>query len=154
MRKSCIAFVFSLFVINASSSQLKRKTEREVKSKKERNILAGRDSIVGNDEKADTLIGTASYYADKFSGRKTANGESYMHKKLSAACNILPLGTWIRVTNLKNMRSVIVQINDRLHRKNKRIVDLSLAGAEVLGYIKHGLTQVSMEVLTDGVALQ
>jgi len=148
MRKSCIAFVFSLFVINASSSQLKRKTEREVKSKKEKNVL------VGNDEKADTLIGTASYYADKFAGRKTANGESYMHKKLSAACNILPLGTWIRVTNLKNMRSVIVQINDRLHRKNKRIVDLSLAGAEVLGYIKHGLTQVSMEVLTDGVALQ
>ncbi len=149
MRKSWIAFVFSLFVINASSSQLKRKTDKEAKLKKEKSIVLG-----DNDEDSSQMVGTASFYADKFSGRKTATGESYVHKKVSAACNILPLGTWIRVTNLKNMRSVIVQINDRLHKKNKRIVDLSLAGAQVLGYIKHGLTQVRLEVLSDGIALQ
>jgi len=147
MRKSWIALLFSLFVINTSNSQIKRKAEKEPKSKKEKSLLA-RDS-----ETIDTLIGTASYYADKFIGRETATGDVYSHKKLTAACNKLPLGTWVRVTNLKNMRSIIVQINDRLHRKNPRLVDLSLAGAKVLGYIKNGLAHVSVEVLSDNVAL-
>lgn len=93
------------------------------------------------------LYGTASYYADKFNGRKTATGHIYSHDKLTAACNVLPLGTWIRVTNLRNNYAVIVQINDRLHPKNKRIVDLSKMAASKLGYIKRGLTQVKVEVL-------
>jgi rare lipoprotein A len=97
--------------------------------------------------KAKVLYGTASYYADKFNGRKTANGQTYSHDKLTAACNVLPLGTWIRVTNLRNNKSVIVQVNDRLHPKNKRIVDMSKIGAQKLGYVKRGLTQVKVEVL-------
>lgn len=97
--------------------------------------------------KAKVLYGTASYYADKFNGRKTANGQTYSHNKLTAACNVLPLGTWIRVTNLRNNKSVIVQVNDRLHPKNKRIVDMSKLGAQKLGYVKRGLTQVKVEVL-------
>ncbi len=97
--------------------------------------------------KAKALFGIASYYADKFIGRKTATGAIYSHAKATAACNILPLGTWIRVTNLKNKRSVIVQVNDRLHPKNKRIVDMSRSGAEKLGYIGRGLTQVKVEVV-------
>jgi rare lipoprotein A len=91
--------------------------------------------------------GTASYYADKFNGRKTANGEIYDGAKYTAACNVLPLGTWIRVTNSRNKKSVIVKINDRLHPRMKRIVDLSKAAAEKLGYINRGLTQVKVEVL-------
>ena len=51
-----------------------------------------------------TLYGTASYYADKFNGRETANGEVYNSKKMTAACNVLPMGTWIKVTNLSNNR--------------------------------------------------
>jgi rare lipoprotein A len=100
--------------------------------------------------KSRVLYGTASYYADKFNGRKTANGQVYSHTKLTAACNVLPLGTWIRVTNLRNNHTVIVQINDRLHPKNKRIVDLSKAAASKLGYINRGLTQVKVEVLGKG----
>jgi rare lipoprotein A len=96
---------------------------------------------------AKAYYGTASYYADKFTGRKTANGQTYSHEKLTAACNVLALGTWIRVTNLRNNKTVIVQINDRLHPKNKRIVDLSKIAAERLGYLSHGLTQVKVEVL-------
>lgn len=91
--------------------------------------------------------GTASYYADKFTGRKTATGDTYDHEKLTAACNVLALGTWIRVTNLQNNKTVIVQVNDRLHPKNKRIVDLSRLAAQKLGYIGRGLTQVKVEVL-------
>jgi rare lipoprotein A len=94
-----------------------------------------------------TLFGTASYYADKFNGRETANGEIYDGNKMTAACNMLPLGTWIRVTNMSNNRSVIVKTNDRLHAKMKRIVDLSRGAAEKLGYIGKGLTKVKVEVL-------
>ena len=67
----------------------------------------------------DALYGTASYYANKFEGRLTANGEIFSQQKMTAACNVLPLGTWIKVTNLYNGRSVIVKVNDRLHYKIK-----------------------------------
>jgi rare lipoprotein A len=93
------------------------------------------------------LYGIASYYADKFNGRPTANGEIYDQKKLTAACNVLPLGTLIRVTNVANNKSVIVRTNDRLHIRMKRIVDLSRSAAEILGYTGRGLAQVKVEVL-------
>lgn len=95
-----------------------------------------------------SLFGTASYYAEKFNGRQTATGAIYDSRKMSAACNRLPLGTWIRVTNLRNKRVVIVQVNDRLHPKNPRLVDMSRIAAERLGYIGRGLTQVRVEVLS------
>jgi rare lipoprotein A len=98
-------------------------------------------------KKPRIIYGVASYYADKFNGRETANGEIYDGKKLTAACNQLPLGTWIRVTNLNNNRSVVVKTNDRLHIRMKRVVDLSRAAAEKLGYIGRGLTNVKVEVL-------
>jgi len=98
-------------------------------------------------KKSKVLVGTASYYADKFNGRQTASGEIYDGKKLTAACNALPLGTWIRVTNLSNSRSVVVKTNDRLHPRMQRVVDLSRAAAEKLGYIGKGLTRVKVEVL-------
>ena len=93
------------------------------------------------------LYGQASYYAAKFEGRKTATGEIFRHSKLTAACNVLPLGTWIKVTNLKNGKWIVVRTNDRLHSKTKRIVDLSKTGAQKLGYSKSGLTRVKIEVL-------
>ncbi|HSN60901.1 MAG TPA: septal ring lytic transglycosylase RlpA family protein [Ferruginibacter sp.] len=93
------------------------------------------------------LYGQASYYASKFEGRKTATGEKFGHGNLTAACNVLPLGTWIKVTNLRNGKSIVVRTNDRLHPKTKRIVDLSKTGAQKLGYIKSGLTRVKIEVL-------
>jgi len=91
--------------------------------------------------------GTASFYANKFNGRKTASGEIFSQDKLTAAHNGLPLGTWIKVTNLKNKRSVVVRVNDRLAHNNKRLVDLSRAGASKLGYTSKGLTKVKVEVL-------
>ena len=94
----------------------------------------------------DVLYGTASYYANKFEGRQTANGEIFSQKKLTAACNVLPLGTWIKVTNLYNGRSVIVKVNDRLHYRMKRVVDLSKAAAKKIGYTG-GLTKVKVEPL-------
>ena len=93
------------------------------------------------------LYGMASFYANKFNGRRTALGEIFSQSKLTCACNVLPLGTWIRVTNLHNGKTVIVKTNDRLHPKMKRIIDLSRAAATKLGYIGRGLTRVKVEVL-------
>ena len=91
--------------------------------------------------------GIASFYADKFEGLPTSTGEKFSQKKLTAAHNSLPLGTWIKVTNLRNKKTVIVRVNDRLHHRNTRLVDLSRAAASRLGYISHGLAKVKVEVL-------
>jgi len=96
---------------------------------------------------AKVQYGTASFYADKFVGRKTANGDIFSQDKMTAAHNTLPLGTWIRVTNLRNKKAVVVRINDRLHHKNPRLVDLSKSAAKKLGYTGQGLTRVKVEVL-------
>ena len=93
------------------------------------------------------FYGQASFYANKFNGRKTANGEIFDQKKLTCACNVLPLGTWVKVTNLRNGRSVVVKVNDRIHPRMKRVVDLSRAAAQKLGYISRGLTRVKVEVI-------
>jgi rare lipoprotein A len=110
-------------------------------------VSPAQDSVKTHQPKPKVLYGTASYYSNKFNGRKTANGEIFSQQKLTAACNVLPLGTWIRVTNLRNGRSVVVKVNDRLHEKMKRVVDLSRAAAEKLGFIRSGLTRVKVEVL-------
>ena len=98
---------------------------------------------------AKVQYGTASYYHDKFEGRQTANGEIFRQDKMTCAHNTLPLGTWIRVTNLRNQKTVIVRVTDRLHPKNPRLVDLSKKAAKKLAYIGHGLTKVKVEVLSD-----
>jgi len=95
--------------------------------------------------KTDT--GVASYYALKFHGRKTASGELFHKDSLTAAHKTLPFGTMVRVTNLKNKKSVIVKINDRGMKGKKRIIDLSIAAAKELNMIGSGLIKVKVEVL-------
>lgn len=94
-----------------------------------------------------TFYGQASFYANKFNGRRTASGEIFFQKKMTCACNVLAIGTWVKVTNLRNDRFVIVKVNDRLHPSMKRIVDLSSAAAKKIGFVSSGLTRVKVEVL-------
>jgi rare lipoprotein A len=94
-----------------------------------------------------TLYGQASFYHNKFNGRQTASGEIFSQKKMTCACNALPFGTWIKITNLRNNKTVIVKVNDRLHPRVKRVADLSYTAAKKLGYTGHGLTRVKVEVL-------
>ncbi len=103
--------------------------------------------VTGNLPNEKILYGVASYYATKFEGRKTATGVKFNHKKLTAACNVLPLGTVIKVTNIRNDKSIVVTVNDRLHPKTKRIVDLTKQGATILGFVNQGLTKVKITVL-------
>ena len=97
-----------------------------------------------------TVSGTSSWYGSKFHGRKTANGEVYDMNRLSAAHKELPLGSWIRVTNLKNKRKVILRVNDRGPFIEGRILDLSRKAAEELDFLIDGLTEVKIEVLSWG----
>ena len=78
-------------------------------------------------------VGQASWYGLKFQGRKTATGESYDMKLMTCAHRSLPLGSWIKVTNLKNRKSVMVRVNDRGPALDDRIVDLSYAAAQAVG---------------------
>jgi rare lipoprotein A len=102
---------------------------------------------------ADTNInnkiqyGIASYYSDKFIGRKTANGEVFNQDKMTAAHNTFPLGTCLIVTNLRNNREVKVRVNDRLHHRNKRVIDLTKGAARKIGFINSGITRVKVEVV-------
>jgi rare lipoprotein A (peptidoglycan hydrolase) len=99
------------------------------------------------------ITGTASFYSASFDGRKTANGEIFRNKKLSAASNDFDLNTWVRVTNMDNGKSVVLKINDRMHprmQKKGRVVDLSRLAAQKLDFIKKGLTNVKVEVVDEG----
>jgi rare lipoprotein A len=93
-------------------------------------------------------IGTASWYGRYFQGRQTANGESYDMNGLTCAHRNLPLGTWLRVTNLKNRKSIFVRVNDRGPMPDDRIVDLSYGAAKAVGIT--GLGKVKLEKLRPG----
>lgn len=97
--------------------------------------------------KVRVQYGLASFYDNKFIGRKTASGNKYSQMRLTAAHNHVPLGTWLRITNVKNKKNVIVRVTDRLHRKNTRIVDLSRSAATELGTPARGLLKVKVEIL-------
>ena len=92
-------------------------------------------------------IGTASWYGDYFQGRATASGEPYNMYDLTAAHPTLPLGSWVRVTNLRNGRAVVVRINDRGPVVPGRIIDLSYNTARVLQFQSQGLQRVRLDVV-------
>lgn len=97
-----------------------------------------------------SMEGIASYYADAFNGKKTANGEIYDMYKMTAAHRSLPFNTKVRVTNLDNKRSIVVRINDRGPFKLERLIDLSLAAATQLGMKGTGTARVKLDVLEWG----
>lgn len=90
-------------------------------------------------------IGLASYYGHAHAGRRMANGRRFDENKLTAASHTIPLGSKVRVTNLRNLRSVVVTITDRGPFKKRRIIDLSEHAAQVLGMLLRGVEQVRVE---------
>ncbi|ASZ10342.1 septal ring lytic transglycosylase RlpA family protein [Chitinophaga pendula] len=91
-----------------------------------------------------TQTGKASFYADKFQGRRTANGEIFRQGRKTAAHRTLPFGTKVKVTNLANGRSIKVRINDRGPFVDGRIIDLSKKAARQLGMISTGVAPVEI----------
>jgi rare lipoprotein A len=91
-----------------------------------------------------TRKGIASYYADFYEGRTTANGEIYRQNKITAAHKTLPFGTKVKVTNLANNKTVVVRINDRGPFVKGRIIDLTKAAAKEIGMIGAGISKVKI----------
>lgn len=96
---------------------------------------------------AAVLHGKASYYYGRWIGRKTASGEIYRASDVTAAHKTLPFNTMVRVTNLKNGKSVIVRINNRGPYIKGRILDLSLVAAQRIEMTKAGVVPVKAEIL-------
>jgi rare lipoprotein A len=94
-------------------------------------------------------VGLASYYAQKYHGRKTASGEKYNMNEMTAAHREYPFGTRVRVKNLQNGSSVVVRINDRGPFIRKRVIDLSLAAARKLDMIRAGVVKVEVLPVTN-----
>jgi rare lipoprotein A len=94
-----------------------------------------------------TVVGIASYYGHVHQGRRMANGQRFDESKLTAASRTLPLGTHVKVTSLRNQKSVIVTITDRGPAVKTRVIDLSTAAARALGMISRGVDRVRVEPL-------
>lgn len=110
-------------------------------------LLVGCSSSKNNTKSFDST-GTASYYADKFNGRKTASGEKFSNSKMTAAHRTLPFGTMLKVTNTANGKSVKVKINDRGPFTKNRELDLSKkAFMKITDNKNHGTLKVKMVII-------
>lgn len=111
-----------------------------------------------DDETGYKEQGVASWYGKKFHGRHTANGEVYDMYAMTAAHKKLPIPSYVRVTNLNNGHSVVVRVNDRGPFHDGRIIDLSYAAAQRLGFVAQGTAPVEVEIIAPdapaSVALQ
>ncbi len=92
-------------------------------------------------------VGTASWYGEDFVGKPTASGEPYDMYDMTAAHPTLPLGTFVKVTNLRNGRAVVVRINDRGPVVDGRIIDVSYNAARALNFKNRGLQRVRLDVV-------
>jgi rare lipoprotein A len=92
-------------------------------------------------------VGTASWYGEDFDGKPTASGEDYDMYDLTAAHPTLPLGSYVRVTNMHNGRAIVVRVNDRGPVVPGRIIDLSYGAAQALRFEKRGLQRVRLDLV-------
>lgn len=120
------------------------------------NLLVGCSSTLAVDlektngySKSHELVGNASWYSNKFQGKRTASGERYNKNAYTAAHKSLPFGTIVRVTNTGNSKKVDVKINDRGPFVKGRVIDLSQKAFEQIGNIKEGVAPVKIEIIDD-----
>ena len=117
-------------------------------------LFFGVSVYIGSDVKGDwthknqSKVGIASWYGKRFHGRKTASGRNFNMYNKTAAHRSLPLGTKVRVVNLRNGKDIVVDITDRGPYIKGRIIDLSYAAAESIGIIKVGIEKVKVEVIS------
>jgi rare lipoprotein A len=127
-----------------------RAEKRTLAGNKSPYTVNGRTYRVMGDESGYAATGFASWYGRKFHGHLTSNGEIYDMFQLSAAHTTLPIPSYVRVTNLDNGKSIIARVNDRGPFHDGRIVDMSYAGAVMLGYADRGTARVRVEAVLPG----
>jgi rare lipoprotein A (peptidoglycan hydrolase) len=115
-----------------------------------RSALAG----IGSKPTRWQQVTNASWYGHEFAGQPAANGQPFDPNRLTAAHRSLPLGKWVRVTEVGSKRSVIVQITDRGPFQRNRGIDLSYAAAQRLGMVRRGVAKVRIELMEEETASQ
>jgi rare lipoprotein A len=100
----------------------------------------------GHNRRKAYQVGTASWYGQQFEGKQTASGEPFEMRDFTAAHPSLPLGSFVKVTNLKNGKAVVVRINDRGPFVDDRIIDVSYNAARALGFKERGLQRVRLDL--------
>jgi rare lipoprotein A len=113
-------------------------------------VVLGKRYYVMKESSGYVERGTASWYGNKFHGRKTSNGETYNMYAMTAAHKTLPIPTYLQVTNLDNGKSVVVRVNDRGPFHSHRIIDLSYAAASKLGIAQNGTGRVELRAIEPG----
>ena len=138
----------------SSAPRFYSKKAEVVKKETKRNFSSEGDKVDtfhNPSNSIESVTGFASFYADAFDGKMTANGEIYNMYELTAAHKTYPFNTMIRVVNLANNKTVIIRINDRGPFIEGRIIDLSLGAATQLGMDKTGVQEVRLEIIEWGI---
>lgn len=134
LHMTLIFFLMGMLCIFSTNSYAKKTTKKPTVLK----------TAVGYDQ-----VGTASWYGAELHGRPTVTGKRFNMNALTAASRVLPLGSYVQVTNLSNNKSVVVQINDRGPFHSNRIIDLSHAAAKQLAFLGKGVTRVHIVGIED-----
>ena len=154
--KNLIKLVFCLFVIHCildtiyTNRQLKKANQQIISLKADSSFylkcIELKDKEIEQlNKKKNSIISKCSYYTYPFHGRKTASGERYNMYDYTAAHKTLPFGTKVKITNLKNNKSVIVRITDRGPFIKGREIDLSLVAFQAIGNTKSGVLNCKIE---------
>jgi len=144
--------VIFLFAACASSTRFptRHSTEEDTGTSRENRNENNEGNVNNSGGVLESRVGVASFYSDKYQGKKTSSGEVFDQDKLTAAHPTYSMGTIVRVKNLQNRKSVVVTINDRMTDLNGRIIDLSKKAAEEIGMLKQGIAKVQVDVLKWG----
>ncbi|MBS1729218.1 MAG: septal ring lytic transglycosylase RlpA family protein [Bacteroidetes bacterium] len=156
---ACILFFSHYsFAQKKADTLIRKKADTALQKSKDTALNINKDTVVSTKpvtalKNPKIVYGIASFYSRSLDGSKTATGETFRQTGMTAASNFFKLNTWVRVTNLRTGKSIIVRINDRMHpsmAKKGRVVDLSRKGATILDFIVKGLIKVKMEEVPKG----
>ncbi len=141
-----LAVVFSIASLGAAQGPVKQAASVSVTPASKRLIGPPQKKAAKRSAKP-YQVGTASWYGRQFHGKTTASGEPFNMYDLTAAHPKLPLGSWVRVTNLRNGKAVVVKINDRGPIVPDRIIDLSYGAARALQLKAYGVQKVRLDIV-------
>jgi rare lipoprotein A len=142
-----IAHGLMIFLLIVGLGAAQGPTNSEASSAQTRAVQANPEVRKQTGKNQPYQIGTASWYGEYFVGKPTASGEDFDMYDMTAAHPTLPLGSYVRVTNLRNGRAVVVKVNDRGPVVPGRIIDLSYGAAQALQFEQRGLQKVRLDLV-------
>ena len=141
-----LALILSIASLGAGAASGPSSLEAAKVNKPQVNATGGHATAKKTKKPQPYQVGTASWYGDYFQGKQTASGEPYDMLDFTAAHPTLPLGTYVKVTNLTNGKAVVVRVNDRGPVVDGRIIDVSYNAARALGFKERGLQKVRLDL--------